>query len=241
MRGEAHELISLSIILPFAYALYLPDIIEPLHIVLFLIGTAVGSLVPDVDAADGRIMHGKYKWVGRFFKYLIYRPIAFLTKEGGHRKVMHSLRGILYSIALMALIIILVLIAAILALNLSLTILATTVTALSFFIGYSVGFALHLFEDMHTVSGVVWLRNGRTWNGPVRTGTSGEWYVATPYMVLGVASYFIVIQGHYLLGPLLVVVGMALILFVVIRIIPETSIVRSEAWNAGRMKRFKGK
>jgi len=241
MRGEAHELISLSIVMPFAIALWMGGVLEPIYILLIFVGTAIGSLVPDVDAADGRIMHGKYKWVGRFFKYLVYRPIAFLTKEGGHRKVMHSLRGILYSIAIVALIIMVLLVLVVLALGVSFDVLTVTFIMLAFFASYSIGLALHLFEDMHTVSGVVWFKGGRTWNGPVRTGTQGEWLVATPYMILGVAGYFVVMEGYYLLGPLLVVVGVAIILIIVIRIIPGTGIVRSEAWNAGGMRRFKGK
>jgi hypothetical protein len=241
MRGEAHELISLSIVMSFAYALYLSDTIGSLHILLIMVGTAIGSLVPDVDAADGRIMHGNYKWAGRFFKYIVYRPIAYLTGEGGHRKVMHSLRGILYSVAIMTLIVAAVLVAVVLAFHVSVDPLAATVTALAFFSGYSAGFALHLFEDMHTVSGVRWLKNGRTLRGPVRTGTKGEWLVAIPYMLLGVAGFWAVLDGHHLLGPLLVAVGVAVILIVVLWLIPRTGVVRTDAWNKGRMKHYRRK
>jgi hypothetical protein len=217
MRGEAHEFISLAIVLPFIYSLMSADLIHSLHILLILVGVGIGSLVPDVDATDGRIMHGKYKWIGRFFKYIIYKPMAFLTKEYGHRKVMHSIRGMIYSIILCGIVVAAISFLVSWKFDISFN-LYFTITVLSFFVGYSVGYMLHLFEDTHTVSGIRWFKNGRTWKGPVRTGTNGEWIVAAIYMVLGLVCLGVVVfLDHLILGPILLLMGVIVILIVVFK------------------------
>ena len=58
MKGINHELISLGLVLPFYVTIWMTDAVDDLYLLLFIVGVAIGSLVPDVDASDARIMHG---------------------------------------------------------------------------------------------------------------------------------------------------------------------------------------
>ena len=220
MKGRNHELISLGLVLPFFVTIHLNELVDNLYLLLFMIGVAIGSLVPDVDATDARIMHGYYEYAGLFFKHAIYRPIAFLTGEKGHRKIMHRLKGMVLTIAMLTLIFLVIIIAYWILTGHGAS-LALVLVILSFFIGLSLGYCLHLFEDMHTVSGIQWTENGRTIRGPIRTGTKQEDFVAITYMIWGTICTFGAYSGQYVGANIGLLIGVLIILAIVFLLIKK--------------------
>jgi len=221
MKGRNHELISLGLVLPFFVTLWMLDAVDDGYLLLFIMGVLIGSLVPDVDATDARIFHGYYEYVGLFFKYLIYKPIAFLTGERGHRKIMHRLKGMVLTIAMLTLYFI-VIIAVYWGYTGRGVSLGRVLVIGVFFIGLCTGYCLHLFEDTHTVSGIQWTENGRTVKGPIRTGTRQEDVVAVGYMMWGVVCTFFAYSKMYVVAMAGLIVGMFVILAIVFFLIKRT-------------------
>jgi len=221
MKGRNHELISLGLVLPFFVTIMMTETVDSTYLLLFIVGVAIGSLVPDVDATDARIMHGSYEYAGLFFKNVIYKPIAFLTGEKGHRKIMHRLKGMVLTILFLTIIFFVVIVAVWAYTGQGISLSLILVIA-SFFIGLSIGYCLHLFEDMHTVSGIQWTENGRKIKGPIRTGTKQEDHVAITYMLWGVVCTFLAYSGQYLAAIAGLIVGVLIILAIVFFLFKRT-------------------
>ena len=92
----------------------------------------------------------------------------------------------------------------------------------SFFLGLSIGYCLHLFEDMHTVSGIQWTEGGRRIKGAIRTGTRQEEGVAVTYMVWGGVCTFLAYSSRYLEAIIGVLVGATVILLIVFKVMKRT-------------------
>ncbi len=150
-------------------------------LIIFTIGTFIGSLAPDADAADSAIMHGLtggkgttrtarrhtviiLPFFGYLIRYLIYYPIsalAFIVSLGRikprHRGLLHSLFGTV-TVAVILTIYLWLISDLLLA-----AFFAAEITAMidsylpAFCAGIIFGAVMHLTEDSCTHSGVYWL------------------------------------------------------------------------------------
>lgn len=186
MLGRDHLLLTLatvSLVLAPLFAAY------PAIVLVALVGTAIGSLIPDADAEDAAIFHTRVRGVrgnvgkainaigllypafGYVTRYLIYKPAVRvyddyvfrgIAIEERHRGFLHSLLGI--STATVVTGAYLVVVLAVLGL-LSVALLGV------FLLAYLVGALLHLLEDSCTRSGIQWHYPFRTWRvrGTLRT------------------------------------------------------------------------
>ena len=138
-----------------------------------LLGVAIGSLIPDIDASDATVFHSGVKgihgtpgkifndFVGPFLplfgyltKYMIYRPSVFLLNlfsenyrfEDGHRSFTHSFIGV--AVLTMATGVFLSPLFIELGLN--------GFILLFFLAGYASGALLHMFQDSCTKTGIAW-------------------------------------------------------------------------------------
>jgi len=159
MHGEFHLPVSILVCLPTFMVLHNSTTSVALTncLVSAMMGVMVGSLLPDVDASDSKIMHGTWKPIGFVGKYVFYRPMVRLlgnkrnTFRDEHRGFLHSLLGCLMASAFFAvptLIIFIVLT--------RLVEMETAVPVWYIWIGVQIGFLLHLAEDSFTRSGVRW-------------------------------------------------------------------------------------
>lgn len=157
-----------------AFALTVPFIESfELFSVVFLLGAAIGSLIPDVDASDATIFHSHVrglnsepgKAVGKFIgpvlplfgyttKYMIYKPVVhvfnFVTSyefTEKHRNFSHSILGVVTLTAVTGLYITPVLIY---------TGFFAFMPLAVFLFGYIFGALLHILEDSCTKSGIAW-------------------------------------------------------------------------------------
>jgi len=122
-----------------------------------MMGVMVGSLLPDVDASDSKIMHGTWKPIGFVGKYLFYKPMVRLlgkqtdTFRDEHRGILHSLLGCLMASAFFA-----VPTAIFFVVLTRLVEMETAIPVWYIWMGVPIGFMLHLAEDSFTRSGVRW-------------------------------------------------------------------------------------
>ena len=187
MLGRQHLMISVTT----AFALAVPFIesFEALSFV-FLIGAAIGSLIPDVDAPDATIFHSHVrglssepgKAVGKFIgpvlplfgyttKYMIYKPVVhvfnFVTSyefSEKHRNFSHSILGVTSLTAVTGLYITPVLLY---------TGFFAFMPLAVFLLGYMFGALLHMLEDSCTKTGIAW--NAPFSNTKLKGGlTTGE-------------------------------------------------------------------
>ncbi len=61
-------MVSILIVLPTWMALYKLLRVDVVFLVYILGGVMLGSLLPDVDASDAKIMHGSWRVIGLFGK-----------------------------------------------------------------------------------------------------------------------------------------------------------------------------
>jgi len=156
MRGESHLSISVLMSMPTWYLLYKlsPLSMQNNGFIVILIGIAVGSLLPDIDASDAKVMHGGWSPIGRFTKKFFYKPLTNTDIfEDKHRGFLHSLLGCFLISAFFIPIVV--------ALSMIIWLLNPLMYVLSwllwwFWLGIPIGFLLHLAEDSFTKSGVRW-------------------------------------------------------------------------------------
>jgi membrane-bound metal-dependent hydrolase YbcI (DUF457 family) len=172
MLGRKHLLLSIATV----SVIIAPHVqTNKVFVFTILIGTAIGSLIPDVDASDAAIFHRDIKGLngrtGKMFKtlvgpilpvfgyttkYLIYKPAVKtldLTSpsnygfEEEHRAFSHSILGITTMTALTGIYITPILI----AINLFAPLLLIT-----FLLSYMTGAFLHILQDSCTKTGITW-------------------------------------------------------------------------------------
>ena len=219
MRGESHLIASFMISLPTIWALYsmAPDAMTDV-IVYVLGGVLLGCLLPDVDASDAKVMHGYWRPIGLFGKYLFYKPMTWIlrtrydekTYQEKHRGYLHSFIGCFLATIYFAIPI------AILFLHstyVMLLPLETTIWVWVVWIGLPFGFLMHLVEDSFTKSGVRWrFPDGKIYSGQTRTGKKSEYNLLSAFIVtFGILTAivymatpsFIVLFGAILGSPVL--------------------------------------
>jgi membrane-bound metal-dependent hydrolase YbcI (DUF457 family) len=161
-------------------------------ITMIYAGLALGSLLPDVDASDAKIMHGYWGVIGFIGKYLFYKPMSFLlglksdAYREKHRGYLHSLVGCLLTTIFFG-----VLLGIVAVPNP-----AYAYIPLSALVGIPLGFLLHLAEDSFTRSGVRWFfPRDRVLSGQISTYRKQDVAVmetcAAAYASLAVVAYFL--------------------------------------------------
>ena len=190
MRGESHLIASFMISLPTIWALYsmAPDAMTDV-IVYVLGGVLLGCLLPDVDASDAKVMHGYWRPIGLFGKYLFYKPMTWIlrtrydekTYQEKHRGYLHSFIGCFLATIYFAIPI------AILFLHstyVMLLPLETTIWVWVIWSGLPFGFLMHLVEDSFTKSGVRWIfPGGKTYSSQTSTGKKSEYNLLSAFIV----------------------------------------------------------
>ncbi|MDF1537826.1 MAG: metal-dependent hydrolase [Candidatus Thorarchaeota archaeon] len=144
-------------------------------------------------------MHGSWKPIGLFGKYLFYKPMTWLLGKKSdafheeHRGYLHSLIGCFLASLFFAIpiAIIFIITAFVLMSSLDLTILIWYL-----WLGLPFGFLMHLAEDSFTKSGVRWFfPRGRAYSGQTSTGRKSEYNLLTTFLILfGLFSVFVWIQ-----------------------------------------------
>jgi len=188
MRGESHLTVSMLVVLPSVMILYnmlLPGDVSVIGYILG--GVMIGSLLPDVDASDAKVMHGYWKPIGLVGRYLFYKPMTWLLRrkhegfEEKHRGYLHSLIGCLLTTLFFAIVIGVIFI--VLTFMLA-TPIEHTVLFWYLWIGIPIGFLLHLVEDSFTKSGVRWFfPRGKTYSGQTTTGRKSEYNLLTAFVI----------------------------------------------------------
>lgn len=171
MLGRHHFTLSIAtvaaVIVPFASVAEIPVLIS-------LLGVAIGSLIPDVDAADAAIFHTNVSGLrGQFgdivnrligpllpvfgytTKYLIFMPAVLVfdllsdsySFSGDHRSFTHSLLGVATMTTVTGLYLLFIL-SGLNMMNLPFLVI--------FLSGYAVGALLHMLEDSTTKTGIKW-------------------------------------------------------------------------------------
>jgi membrane-bound metal-dependent hydrolase YbcI (DUF457 family) len=216
MRGESHLIASIMISLPTIMALFnmAPDIMTD-AIGYVLGGVALGCLLPDVDASDAKVMHGYWRPIGLFGKYLFYKPMTWILRTRSdayreqHRGYLHSFIGCFLATIFFA-----IPIAIVFALStyVSLVPLETSIWVWYAWIGLPFGFLMHLVEDSFTKSGVRWIfPGGKTYSSQTSTGKKSEYNLLsaffTTYGILTVVVYMappsIIVLFGAILGSLI--------------------------------------
>jgi len=178
MRGESHVIMSVLISFPTFFVLYnwSPSVQYSNSIILIMMGIFMGSLLPDLDASDSKIMHGWWRPIGFISKYLFYKPLAKIlhwksdTFKDEHRGFLHSLIGWFFTSLFFA--------------GVSIVLFLIVWYIWYIWVGISVGFLLHLAEDSFTRSGVRWFfpKGGRI-RSTTRTHSGSE-YILWPIFVI---------------------------------------------------------
>jgi len=194
----------------------------------FLGGILVGSLLPDVDASDAKIMHGSWRPIGIFGKHLFYRPMTWILRtrsdafHAEHRGYLHSLLGCLLATLYFALPI-----AALFLIFTFLLFVPITLTLLFWYawIGLPTGFLMHLAEDSFTKSGVRWFfPRGRPYRGATRTGTRSEYNLLAAFLVTyGILTFIAWLQPPTITTLLLIILASLLLLALLYAINPLIS------------------
>ena len=182
------------------YILSLPYI-DYIYLFIFFAGMMIASTAPDVDVEEpftALRRKGKLSTIWfNLIKYIAYTPTAlflsiFDKSEVGHRKIFHSIFGmIFYSIAVLIIFIIIISIISFIIISLhvsttnGITTTQDTVYIFKYFwnyiyvflIGSALGFLSHLYEDSTTVSGITYfpIITNLGLKGKLKTG-SKEFY-----------------------------------------------------------------
>jgi len=206
MRGESHLAMSMLISLPtFVFLLKLDPSVEFLrNISATFAGIILGSLLPDLDAPDSKIMYEWWKPFGLFGKYALNKPLEKLFGDE-HRGILHSVFGCLFTSLVFALI--------------SFALYPTVFFIWYIWFGIPIGFMLHLAEDSFTISGVRWFF---PFGEPIQSTTitgSGREYILHPIMFmvygsLAALAYFLLPASTIML---LLVIGITFALLVIFR------------------------
>ena len=224
MRGESHLIASFMISLPTLWALYsiAPD---PMTEVMAYVlgGVLLGCLLPDVDASDAKVMHGYWRPIGLFGKYVFYKPMTWILRTRSdeyrekHRGYLHSFIGCFLATMFFAIPIAIIFLHSTYVLLLPLE---TTIWVWIVWIGLPFGFLMHLVEDSFTKSGVRWrFPGGKTYSSETRTGKKSEYNLLSAFIVtfgiLTVAVYMAGPSFIVLLGAILGSLGLLGVLYVV--------------------------
>jgi len=159
----------------------------------------LGALLPDVDASDAKVMHGYWRPIGLFGKYLFYKPMTWILKSKSeafreeHRGYLHSLLGCLLATVFFAVPIAIIFIVLIYVGQAQFDL---AVMIWYVLLGIPIGFILHLVEDSFTKSGVRWFfPRGKTYSGATRTGRRSEYTMMTAFLmsfgVLVIIAYYL--------------------------------------------------
>lgn len=225
MRGDSHLLLSILMSLPTAMVLFNLNQQTVNVLTYFLGGIMLGSLLPDVDASDAKIMHGRSKPIGFFGKYLFYRPITWVlrthsnTFNDRHRGYLHSLLGCFLATLYFAIPV------AIIFFVLTFYFLVELRFTLLFWyawIGLPFGFLMHLTEDSFTKSGVRWLfPRGQPMHSTIRTGHRSEYSMTTAFfLTYGILTVFVYLQPPTLLLLLLTLAATTVLVVVLYAVSP---------------------
>ena len=192
-------------------------------------GIMLGSLLPDVDASDAKVMHGYWKPIGLFGKYLFYKPMTWILRtrsdafQDEHRGYLHSLLG-----CFLAMIFFAIPIAIIFVISTYVWFVPQDTSILIWYawIGLPLGFLMHLVEDSFTKSGVRWIfPRGKTYSSQTRTGRKSEYNLLSAffisYGVLTVIVWMVPVSFTVLLGAILGSIVLLGILFAVNPIISK--------------------
>ena len=206
MRGESHLIASFMISLPTIWALYsmAPDIM--IDVIGYVIGgVLLGCLLPDVDASDAKVMHGYWRPIGLFGKYLFYKPMTWILKTRSdayreqHRGYLHSFIGCFLATIFFTIPIAIIFLHSTYVLLLPLE---TTIWVWIVWIGLPFGFLMHLVEDSFTKSGVRWMfPNGKTYSSQTSTGKKSEYTLLSAFIV----TYGILTAIVYMATPSFIV------------------------------------
>ena len=188
MRGESHLIASFMISLPTLWALYsiAPDTMTDV-MGYVLGGVLLGCLLPDVDASDAKVMHGYWRPIGLFGKYLFYKPMTWILRTRSdayreqHRGYLHSFIGCFLATFFFAIPIAIIFV---LSTYVSLVPLETSILVWYAWIGLPFGFLMHLVEDSFTKSGVRWIfPGGKTYSSQTSTGKKSEYNLLSAFIV----------------------------------------------------------
>ena len=224
MRGESHLSISVLISMPTWYILYKlsPLSMQNNGFVVILIGIAVGSLLPDIDASDAKVMHGSWSPIVRFTKKFFYKPFTNTDIfEDKHRGFLHSLLGCL----LISLFFAPIVVASVIIWFMNPLLHFLSWMLWWFWIGIPIGFLLHLAEDSFTMSGVRWFfPRGEPTLSTTRTFRGSESLLVMVFWAVGAILLQIVWFLPSSTLAILTTLGVTLVLFVFLhRIDPRIS------------------
>lgn len=228
MRGENHLLLSILMSLPIALVLYNMNQQAVNILAYFLGGIMLGSLLPDVDASDAKIMHGSWRPIGLFGKYLFYKPITWLLRirsdafHEKHRGYLHSLIGCLIATIYFAIPV------AIIFLIFTFYFLIPLPLSILFWyawIGLPFGFIMHLAEDSFTKSGIRWFfPRGKPMRSTIRTGRRSEYNMITAFFfTYGIFTIIVYIQPPTLTLLLLTIIATLILVIILYAISPIIS------------------
>ena len=231
MRGESHLWMSLFVALPAFTVLYTlsPSVQYRNSVIFIMMGISVGSLLPDFDARDAKVMHGWWRPIGLIGKYLFYKPLAKLlhwtadTFRNEHRGFLHSLIGWLFTSLFFA--------------GISIVLYPIAWFVWHIWIGIPIGFLLHLAEDSFTKRGVRWFfPKGEPLRSTTRTHTGSEYLLFMFFIVFGSLTVFV----YYLLPSstitLLLTIGVTLALLVLLhRLNPRISRLGDRMYSTKRL------
>jgi len=206
MRGESHLIASFMISLPSITAVYtMASNTLPEEMVYVLGGVLLGCLLPDVDASDAKVMHGYWRPIGLFGKYIFYKPMTWILRTRSdeyrekHRGYLHSFIGCFLATIFFAIPIAIIFLHSTFVL---LHPLETTVWVWIVWIGLPFGFLMHLVEDSFTKSGVRWrFPGGKTYSSETRTGKRSEYNLLSAFIV----TYGILTAIVYIATPSFIV------------------------------------
>jgi membrane-bound metal-dependent hydrolase YbcI (DUF457 family) len=202
---------------------------ESINAVVYLLGgIMVGSLLPDVDASDAKVMHGYWKPIGLFGKYLFYKPMTWILKSKSdafreqHRGYLHSLIGCFLTMLFFA---IPIAIFFIVATYVWMSAIELTILIWFLWLGIPFGFLMHLAEDSFTKSGVRWFfPRGRAYSGQTSTGRKSEYNLLTAFLMLyGIFSVFVWMQIATIEVLVISIVGSIMLLGVLYGVNPIIS------------------
>ncbi len=147
----------------------------------------LGSLLPDVDASDAKVLHGYWKPIGLFGKYLFYKPMTWILRTRSdafrdeHRGYLHSLLGCFLAIIFFAIPIAIIFVV---STYIWLVPLDTSILVWYAWIGLPFGFLMHLVEDSFTKSGVRWVfPRGKTYSSHTSTGKKSEYNLLSAFFI----------------------------------------------------------
>jgi membrane-bound metal-dependent hydrolase YbcI (DUF457 family) len=194
-------------------------------------GVLLGCLLPDVDASDAKVMHGYWRPIGLFGKYVFYKPMTWILRTRSdeyrekHRGYLHSFIGCFLATMFFAIPIAIIFLHSTFVL---LHPLETTIWVWIVWIGLPFGFLMHLVEDSFTKSGVRWrFPGGKTYSSETRTGKKSEYNLLSAFIVtygiLTVIVYMAPPSFIVLLGAILGSLGLLGALYVANPIISRLS------------------